>query len=625
MYIVSGLSLPTFLILLWVPLCIAIIGLHIPCKITVHHTNPSRISSQHLYLIAVYLFCIGSFFTTIVLNRTTDSLLGPWDHISALPFILYYIGSLALFTVLLHLHNTIVGVYLLSVHFFASFSVALLRFPLGFGFDPLLHNAAEKLVLAHGTVTPKTFYYIGQYVLVPFLSRLLDLPVETFHQSLLPILLASSVPVFLYCASRKVFGWSTPISLMLALLFLTLPYPHLIMTTPWGLAYGTTVLTILSSSIALSCKDARYGFAALCLGLATCFLHPLAGIPLCLFLIIVIIFASKLTPLLKILTIVPIFILSSISIPIAFLINAKISSQLHVTLNMRPWNNLTQSIHLQSLQTRFLPLLDFSYFFLTHGGWIFLILICAGSILLKKKNQLILLSIWILGAGMFALNGLLVTSFLHFDTLAAFEQRDYGDRMFQLATLFCIPLAGYTLGLLLTTLMQTKSTIVTMTTPLLLASVLTSSLYMSYPRNDAYAPSHGYTLSATDISTVRVIAEHAGSAPYIVIANQVVASAAIKEFGFAHYYKTKQGAHETLFYYPIPTGSPFFQTYLSMLRAPSHTTMNDAMNLVCVSRSYFVVRDYEPRFPIIVRDAKKTSDEWHAIDGGKAFIFLYRK
>ena len=64
------------------------------------------------------------------------------------------------------------GLVLSSLHLLLTFSVANIIFPLGFGFDPFIHQATEKHILDFGFILPKKLYYIGQYVLVGFLSKI---------------------------------------------------------------------------------------------------------------------------------------------------------------------------------------------------------------------------------------------------------------------------------------------------------------------------------------------------------------------------------------------------------------------------------------------------------------------
>jgi len=132
---------------------------------------------------------------------------------------------------------------------------------------------------------------------------------------------------------------------------------------------------------------------------------------------------------------------------------------------------------------------------------------------------------------------------------------------------FLIPLAVTPAYVLLKKLRASARPFFAVVTVCALAGGLTASLYLSYPRNDAYVPSHSYTLADTDIAVARFIEEDARGMPHVVLANQVTASAAIAEFGFKTYYTVPDvGA---VFYYPLPSGSPLVKEYTAMMRAPS--------------------------------------------------------
>lgn len=222
-------------------------------------------------------------------------------------------------------------------------------------------------------------------------------------------------------------------------------------------------------------------------------------------------------------------------------------------------------------------------------------------------------------------SGVLTFSVIRFETLASFEQYDYAMRLFQIAALFLLPVVALSSSIFLKKIFAHKNPLFAIVCVLALAGAVLSSFYLSYPRNDAFVPSHAYTLSSADIAAVRFIDADADEKQYAVLANQVVASAAIREYGFKKYFTVeKNGGSEQVFYYPVPSGSALAPFYYAMLRAPSRATAKQAMSLLNVSRIYFVVRDYEFRFPIIVRDGKATADKWRDIDGGKAFVFIYK-
>jgi len=519
---------------------------------------------------------------------------------------------------------------MIAFHFFASLSVAVIRFPLGFGFDPILHHAAERIVVDQGVILPKTFYYIGQYVLVPFFARLFALPVEWIHQPLLSIITALSVPPLAFYAVKSFFRLQTISGMLCVLFFLAIPYLYLVTTTPWGLAYTIILLTLLSSALASATQDSRFNFLTGALTLFTLALHPLAGIPLCFFLALQYIFLLSYRSV-RHAMLVGMSILVSVSVPLAFFVNSLVSPSFRVSLRMSDFSTLLHTTPLFPVfDTRFSPFLDFVYFFSFNGWILFVFLAVLGALLLYKRPrpyaQRHFLIVCLIIYGALRINALLTVNFIHFETLASFEQQDYAERLIRIADLFLLPFVGYALSDMITRILQKKEQSNRLVGIFFLAGMLTASLYLSYPNNDAYTPFHGHTLSSTDIGVVRAIDRDGGDKRYIVIANQVVASAAIHEFGFKKYYTAIiEGALQTFFYYPIPSGSPLAPYYYSMLRAPLRTTMTEAMRVANVTTAYFVIRDYEPRFPIIVRDAKKSSDSWKEIDGGKAYMFIYQR
>ena len=146
-----------------------------------------------------------------------------------------------------------------------------------------------------------------------------------------------------------------------------------------------------------------------------------------------------------------------------------------------------------------------------------------------------------------------------------------------------------------------------------------SSLYLSYPRADRYFNSHGYSISSSDIKAVQLIAQEAGSGDYIVLANQQVGAAAVREFGLKKYY------HGDLFYYSIQTGYPLYSYYLKMLDTPTKDIMNQALDYAGVNQGYFVVDKYWWAAKKIVLEAKLQAEAYVTIDGGEVYVFKYER
>ncbi len=637
LYLASALSTPVILFLLWVPFICALLS-HIKAAspFTVYQTSRDLLSTHSILGTISLLF--SSFFSCgfiwyIYVHRTYASLLGPWDQLSVLPFVIYAAASLLLLLGFLCHAPLLLSLCAVMIYFFASYSVALVRFPLVFGFDPLLHHAAEKLVLGFGAVNPKTLYYVAQYTVVPFIARVTSLPVEWVHQPLLPLVLSMSVPALAFLTIRSLISCSVRSILLLVIAFLTVLYPDFIMTTPWGLAYGTTFLTILSSGAAVGYTHNRLWIVSSGLFLFTLFLHPLAGIPLAGFLCILVVFLNTaLSTIKKRIASVVLVSLFSAGIPAAFFINSALSGQLPVQFHLPSWTVFFPNFSaLLFLETRFSPLLDIPYAVYSHGVIIGVVLSLIGLALVTKKDifddvrKKSFFNACFTSAFISFANAFFVSYTITFPTLASFEQNDYARRLVLLGFLFLVPFCGVALAAFFEKLLLSKK-IYQITLLLCMTALLVSSLYLSYPRNDAYTPFHGHSLSKSDMDAARFIDQDGGDAAYIVLANQVVASAAIKEFGFKKYFSlVSDNGKEPLFYYPIPSGSPLASYYYGMLKAPSKKIMAQAMDWVGVDSAYFVVHDYEPRFPIILRDAMKSAQAWYEIDDGAIVIFKYQK
>lgn len=616
-YYFFDLTLPVVTLLLWLPLAVAILSMHFrnqPAWEPTPSTQSLLDQPYALLLSALYVLCIITFLSALYFLQTTHAVLGPWDGVPPVMFFLFFFSSFLLVTLLWVGIPSALSRFLLILQTITSLSVALIRFPLSFGFDPIIHHAAEQLILEHGSVTPKTFYYLAQYAVIPFFARIFDVSVATVHQPLTVLVLGLSIPVFLHSALRSFFSEKPVVTGLLVLSFLLIPFPYLVMTTPWGLAYGTTLLTVLSSAGAVKRNDSRLWIVAGFLTVSTLMFHPLAGIPLVIFFIL----SLLRNPFMR----GVIVLLGCISVPLSFFVNGLASRQSPISIQIPNMFDVTPLFDgILSFAPRFVPFLDAGYFFNHAGPFLFLLLVGIGIATSLRHNAFA--RTCLMAAASTIITALLTRAIIRFDALAGFEQQDYIQRLFDIATLFLLPLAAIALEMLYSRIKKNARGVVPLAFALLMAGLLTSSLYLSYPRNDAYVPSHAYTLSQEDITAVHTIERDAAGRDYAVLSNQVVASAAIREFGFKRYFTVP--SYGEVFYYPVPSGSPLAQHYYTMLRTPTRETARAAMAIVGVDRIYFVVRDYEFRFPIIVRDAKTTADEWQEIDGGKAYVFLYKK
>jgi hypothetical protein len=157
--------------------------------------------------------------------------------------------------------------------------------------------------------------------------------------------------------------------------------------------------------------------------------------------------------------------------------------------------------------------------------------------------------------------------------------------------------------------------------PIVLAEalVLTASFYLTYPRLDAWHRDSAYNTTPADAETVKLIDQAAGGAPYVVLANQAVAAAAIREFGFTHYYAGN-------FYYPVPTGTnPLYPVYAAATESgtPTRAVVVRAAELAGVNQVYLVLNRYWADFLKLAPIATKAANQYWSVADDRVQVFRY--
>ncbi|MBI4215531.1 MAG: hypothetical protein HY602_02300 [Parcubacteria group bacterium] len=278
-YYVFDLGNPSILIILG--LIIGVTGYFRQYLKLFHGQNAPGISMragmiQKILFGGSYLFCASAAFFILYHNRAAESIRSPWEAVPYIFFIAYFLATLIL-VYILHRYQ---GLYFLAaVHFFLSAAVALIIYKLGFGFDPIIHQATEKVIAQQGFITPKPFYYIGQYSLVVFLHKILRMPIQWIDSLLVPLLFAL-IPFLLHTAlSALETKLQKPISRILLLAPLLIPFPFFIVTTPYNLAILFLLFSLITAFIYTQTGDFRFLILQILLALSALFIHPLAGVP----------------------------------------------------------------------------------------------------------------------------------------------------------------------------------------------------------------------------------------------------------------------------------------------------------------------------------------------------------
>jgi len=410
-----------------------------------------------------------------------------------------------------------------------------------------------------------------------------------------------------------------PIPRFLSILFLlALTFSPFIVTTPQNLSYLFLLLAIL-----LGCGGAKLIWV-LIISLATLAIHPLTGLPALAWIAWLAArkYQSSLKKIWRKILLTLVLIINALSIPLAlFLVGGADLKKITWggDLIIEPLKNIFLNLSSAGQETWWL---NFVYFFYYNYNLFLLIIIIASLIYFWWKFRSS--KIFSAGQGLFwlvisLLVAYILSSQIRFNDLINYEQSNYANRLLVIIIIFCLPLVILALSQLIKKVWQ-QNRLIQIIWLIIGLVLITTALYVSYPRFDKYFNSRGYSTSQADLQAVRLI-DQGAQQPYLVLANQQVAVAALQELGFDHYYPTTNGL---MYFYPIPTGGPLYQYYLDMVyQKPDQLTMNRALDLVGINEGYLVVNRYWHQSGQIINEAKLLANDWQTINDGEIYIFKY--
>ena len=559
------------------------------------------------------IFLIACFYI-LYTNKTNNAIISPWQILPTYFFVLaaFSIGLLLLNAYLTPRFSLILS----SLHLFLIFSVAVFVYKLGFGFDPFIHQATEKLIADNGFVEPKPLYYLGQYSLIVIITKIFSFSLVWIDRLLVPVLASVGITALLWRVLSNWFGSDTKSALMIPALFL-LPFSFFVITTPQNLAFLFLFFTVLYG---LKCSNNYELSVVFVFALAALLSQPIAGIPAILFAFMLTIYHSD-SHIYKKHLLFLVFLMVVLSLPFAFFYVEKINQS-----GLTPDSNFEQeAITARSFDMPDLlnantenVILNTIYFFGLNRWFIILILIIAGLfVAYRYRKNCSVLTVYILMAAGLLLSYLLVQH-LSFSYLIEYERTDFANRILINASFFMLPfilLSFY--GIILK--LSEENIFIRISTSLFTITFILASLYLAYPRFDNYHNSHIFSVCQSDIDAIKWIEENTNE-DFIALANQQVSAAALKEFGFKKYYK------DDIFYYPIPTGGILYQYYLDMVyEQPDRITMLGAMNRVGVNEAYFILNKYWWASDKIREEAKLEADEWKEFGNNDVVVFKYTK
>jgi hypothetical protein len=573
---------------------------------------------NHIFLIS-YLVLATLCFFILWRFRTDQPIISPWQILPSYFFVIYSLAtfSLIIFTVSKKQFSNFT-IFTISIHYFLSLSVAIFVYRIGYGFDPFIHQSTVDLVSRTGAVLPKTNYYLGQYALIVIIHKILLFPIVWLDKLLVPALASAALPAFLWQALKKWFKDDTAI-LFSILILLAIPFSFFIVTTPQNLAYVFLLLVVLKGLTLENYFDLALVYV---FSLAALLSQPIAGFPALVLALLLTIYHSGIKPKAKAIFYSILFISSIAALPAAFWLVEKfnaIDAPSVQSGNFGIAEFLKNILLSQRWPIRENLILNHIYLYGFNINTVLLLLFAAGIfIAIKYRNECRIFFIYLIASFCLAASSI-VSVRVPFNYLIDYERENFPLRLMLVAAMLALPILILPIYVFAKSVLAQENKI---KVPFIIfcALMITASLYLSYPRFDNYFNSHEYAVSGTDIEAVRWIEQNKKDDDFIVLANQQVSVAALREFGFKKYY------NGNLFYYPIPTGSPLYQFYLDMVyKKPSRETMDRAMDLAGVKKGYFVLNKYWWASPKIVDEAELEADSFHEFGNRDVFVFEYKR
>lgn len=574
------------------------------------------------------LLLVSYGFATLAAAATDGSIRSPWDVVPRMFFVIFFLAALAAAAAARGDLAPRLALAPSAALLALASSVAAIVYKVGFGFDPFIHRATEQVIVAQGMISPKPLYYLGQYVAVTLVARLTGAPVARIDSALVPVTLAFVVPCAYY-ALRKTFGFSRGSCAAAASLFLLFPLSAFAATTPQGFADAVFVLAALCALPAAAGAFPRPLVVAL--AAATAAIHPLAGIPLLMFVALLLYLSffertSGAREFGRRLVLLEMAVIGALALPVVFVLNSWISGS-GVAIDLEALKAPGAAIEALSSppvsSRRFMAIYDFVYSWKAARSAAILLAAAAGAWLARRRTKAG--PAFLIGALMLAADYALMRAVVRFPFLIAYERSDYADRVFELLLFLLAPLALAAAAAAFER-MRGAGGAVRIGAMVLAAALAASSLYLAYPRRDKYESSRGWSTSGADVDAVRLIDKDAAGAPYVVLANQSTSAAAVGELGFKRYFASKDPSTPApVFFYPIPTGGPLYARFLDMNSSlGAADAARKAMDLAGTDMAYYVVTYYWWDASRIILAAQKEADRWWSV-GDKDFVFKYAR
>ncbi len=553
----------------------------------------------------------------LLFRRASENIIrSPWELLDEKFWFLFIILTLGLLIYLIRNKYINRSLFFISLYFFFVSSLAWTLYKLGFGYDAFLHQASMEIIQKTGTIQPHMFFYLGQYAWTLWLQNIWQIDLQLLNSLLMPLAFSIFWPHSLYYGLKYGFRWSSRQSLISICLSLFIGFNFAIMTTPQNLAFLLMAIFIFLLPII---KKSNHNLSlTLIFGLSVCTIHPLGGIPIVYFSLIYLSQNLPIKNVLKKILLFLIYLASAVSLPLLLILYQKLAGQAWQQIfTWQPWPliKLPKIVFYQSYN---FPL-DFIHNIGQNRAWIIIALTIVAWLLILKKHKYLFFQKHLVLLCLLVSNYLLARIFISFDNQIEYEQNAYLLRIIYLITLTILPIFLSTWYFWWEKYLADKKFTIQKFWLIAFTMVLiSSSFYFSYPLYDRHSNSKSFNITKDDLETVNLIEQASQEKPYIVLANQMLGAAAIKNFGFKAYYNNN-------FYYSMPLGNDnIYRNFINMIeKQASREEAMLAMDKAGVNKLYFIVNDYWHSAKTSLAQAKVSADDYFVI--GQNHVFIYNR
>ncbi|MBT4209571.1 MAG: hypothetical protein HOE19_01505 [Candidatus Komeilibacteria bacterium] len=580
-----------------------------------NYIKPSKIRKSFLPMANIILNIL--LFIVLFKKSSLGIIRSPWELVGYKFWLVFLLSNIFLVASLVD-KKSYKNILLVSLHFLLLTSIAIIVYPLGYGYDSFIHSAALKTIAETGTIQPRLFLYIGQYGLTFFTQNLLQISLVNANKILLPFLFALLWPSTLFYGLRYGFAWTFQNSYLATIWSTFIGFSFAIMTTPQSFSYLLAAIFIFLLPEMNRRRISLY--FGLIISLMTITVHPLVGISLLSFTALLVVWRNQNRHILWTKVIKPLtYFFNIIMLPSLFAIYQRLSGVAWADIfHFKLWP-LFELHPITWLATYSFPL-DMLHNLEQNKLWVYALVILLGIYFIFKENKLLFFKRLMIFSAILIANYLLTTILLSFNLQIDYQKNDYINRISYLIILFLLPIFLTALYFLFNATLKNNNKFGKIFILVISVFFISFGTYFSYPIYDKHANSKSFNVTAADLKTVEIIEQDANNQDYIVLANQMVGVAAIDTYGFAHYYNDN-------FYYSMPLGTNnIYQNYLSMIENDANRDEAlIAMDKANVDKLYFVVNNYWHSAKQAIFQATNSADSKILVDDGINTIFVYQR